>query len=131
MLFELEANNQSANVSRPSVEDTNNSTLAQIAQYVSSTGITYNVTDMEEWLKDKPEIKRSDETNSKTILCMPIFNGQKRIIGVALLINKLMIEVCLLRPYCFVIFFVGIFLSNKYLLNNLEIIKLIEFYCKE
>lgn len=93
MLFELEANNQSANVSRPSVDDTNSSTLAQIAQYVSATGIILNISDVDEWLKDKPDIKRNDETNVKTILCMPIVNGQKRIIGVAQLINKLIVEV--------------------------------------
>ncbi|XP_021693393.1 cGMP-specific 3',5'-cyclic phosphodiesterase isoform X1 [Aedes aegypti] len=109
MIFELGSSSSSAaNISRPSVNDLNSSTLAQIAEYVASTGETLNINDVNEWLKDKPiyhpqqqhtgaqhhptgegqPLGSSDELSAKTILCMPIINGQKTVIGVAQLINK-------------------------------------------
>lgn len=103
MIFELGSSSSSAaNISRPSVNDLNSSTLAQIAEYVASTGETLNINDVNEWLKDKPIYHpqqqqlhsegqpngSSDELSAKTILCMPIINGQKTVIGVAQLINK-------------------------------------------
>ncbi|XP_055587649.1 cGMP-specific 3',5'-cyclic phosphodiesterase isoform X2 [Uranotaenia lowii] len=111
MIFELGGDNSSAaNISRPSVNDLNNSTLAQIAEYVARTGETLNIQDVEEWLKDKPIYHpqqqqiaageghqqqgsgntsgETDELSARTILCMPIVNGQKNVIGVAQLINK-------------------------------------------
>ncbi|KFB44690.1 AGAP004119-PA-like protein [Anopheles sinensis] len=108
MIFELGSSNQSsANIWRPSVSDLNSSMLAQIAEYVAATGETLNISDVGEWLKDKPIYHRQpaqqgpptdgtvattasfDETHSvKSILCMPIINGQKTVIGVAQLINK-------------------------------------------
>uniref|UniRef100_A0A182N5N0 Phosphodiesterase n=1 Tax=Anopheles dirus TaxID=7168 RepID=A0A182N5N0_9DIPT len=109
MIFELGSSHQSsANILRPSVNDLNSSMLAQIAEYVAATGETLNISDVLEWLKDKPICQRQpaapstpapdgtvatadtfDETHSvKSILCMPIINGQKTVIGVAQLINK-------------------------------------------
>ncbi|XP_058464177.1 cGMP-specific 3',5'-cyclic phosphodiesterase isoform X3 [Malaya genurostris] len=121
MIFELGSNSQSAsaNISHPSVNDLNSSTLAQIAEYVASTGETLNINDVNEWLKDKPiyhpqqqqhqqqqqqhqqsqsaatlggagvgQQGSSDELSARTILCMPIVNGQQTVIGVAQLINK-------------------------------------------
>ncbi|XP_053661429.1 cGMP-specific 3',5'-cyclic phosphodiesterase [Anopheles marshallii] len=108
MIFELGSSHQSsANILRPSVSDLNSSMLAQIAEYVAATGETLNISDVLEWLKDKPICQRQaqpvsaagdgtvattasfDETHSvKSILCMPIINGQKTVIGVAQLINK-------------------------------------------
>ncbi|XP_058813126.1 cGMP-specific 3',5'-cyclic phosphodiesterase isoform X2 [Topomyia yanbarensis] len=111
MIFELGSNSQSAaNISHPSVNDLNSSTLAQIAEYVASTGETLNINDVNEWLKDKPiyhpqqqqqpqsatalggagegQPGSSDELCARTILCMPIVNGQQTVIGVAQLINK-------------------------------------------
>ncbi|XP_055618671.1 cGMP-specific 3',5'-cyclic phosphodiesterase isoform X2 [Toxorhynchites rutilus septentrionalis] len=107
MIFELGSNNPSAaNISRPSVNDLNSSTLAQIAEYVASTGDTLNIHDVNEWLKDKPiyhpqqqqqqagndgqqgSSGNPDDLSAKSILCMPIINGQKTVIGVAQLINK-------------------------------------------
>lgn len=107
MIFELGSSSSSAaNISRPSVNDLNSSTLAQIAEYVASTGETLNINDVNEWLKDKPIYHpqqqqhhpegqpngSSDELSAKTILCMPIINGQKTVIGVAQLINKVGVE---------------------------------------
>ncbi|XP_040152060.1 cGMP-specific 3',5'-cyclic phosphodiesterase [Anopheles arabiensis] len=109
MIFELGSSHQSsANILRPSVSDLNSSMLAQIAEYVAATGETLNISDVLEWLKDKSICQRQtvvqqapaadgtvattdsfDETHSvKSILCMPIINGQKTVIGVAQLINK-------------------------------------------
>lgn len=95
MIFELDSINNSANISRPSLDDLNNSILAQIAQHVAISGETLNITNVIEWIKDKPYGKmiQNDPTcsNSKTILCMPIINGQKIVIGVAQLINKVIV----------------------------------------
>uniref|UniRef100_A0AAG5CWJ9 Phosphodiesterase n=1 Tax=Anopheles atroparvus TaxID=41427 RepID=A0AAG5CWJ9_ANOAO len=113
MIFELGSSQQSsANIWRPSVSDLNSSMLAQIAEYVAATGETLNISDVVEWLKDKPiyhpppaaaassqqapptdgtvaTTATFDETHSvQSILCMPIINGQKTVIGVAQLINK-------------------------------------------
>jgi cGMP-specific 3',5'-cyclic phosphodiesterase, invertebrate len=95
-IFELGASTKSAHITRPSIDDLNSSALAQIAEYVASTGEILNISDVNEWLKDKPyhqcttygndDEERTNE--SKSILCMPIVNGQKRVIGVAQLINK-------------------------------------------
>ncbi|XP_055848135.1 cGMP-specific 3',5'-cyclic phosphodiesterase [Episyrphus balteatus] len=89
VLFELGAENQSANISRPSVNDLSNSTLAQIAQYVATTGQTVNISDVREWVRDHNKIHSEGEIDcTKAILCMPIVNAQKIVIGVAQLINK-------------------------------------------
>lgn len=89
MLFELGAQNQSANISRPTLNDLNNSTLAQIAQLVATTGQIINIADINEWLREHTDILPDDEINIiPAILCMPIINGQKNVIGVAQLINK-------------------------------------------
>ena len=89
MLFELGAANQAANISRPSVNDLSNSTLAQIAQYVATTGHTVNIADVREWVQEHNQIKTENEIDCiKAILCMPIVNAQKIVIGVAQLINK-------------------------------------------
>ncbi|XP_055677108.1 cGMP-specific 3',5'-cyclic phosphodiesterase isoform X2 [Lutzomyia longipalpis] len=88
-LFELGAENQVGTVSRPTVEDLQNSTLALIAQMVASTNQILNIENVREWLKDKTALFKNDEAdNIRTILCMPIVNGSKDVIGVAQLINK-------------------------------------------
>ncbi|XP_055375430.1 cGMP-specific 3',5'-cyclic phosphodiesterase isoform X2 [Condylostylus longicornis] len=89
VLFELGRENQAANVSRPSVDDLNNSTLAQIAQCVASTGQTLNIADVREWVREHNQIQSDCEIDStKAILCMPIVNAKKIVVGVAQLINK-------------------------------------------
>ncbi|XP_067619163.1 cGMP-specific 3',5'-cyclic phosphodiesterase isoform X4 [Eurosta solidaginis] len=89
VLFELGASNQSANISRPSVNDLCNSTLAQIAQFVATTGQTVNISDVHEWVREHNQIRTENEIDAaKAILCMPIVNAQKTVIGVAQLINK-------------------------------------------
>lgn len=89
VLFELGADHQSANISRPSVNDLSNSTLAQIAQFVATTGHTVNISDVQEWVLEHNQIRAENEIDTtKAILCMPIVNAQKIVIGVAQLINK-------------------------------------------
>lgn len=90
MLFELGGNDHSANVSRPSMNDLSNSTLAQIAQFVAATSQTVNISDVREWVEEhNNQIKVENEIDCiQSILCMPIVNAQKTVIGVAQLINK-------------------------------------------
>lgn len=100
MLFELDAENELATVSRPTVTDLSCSTLAQIAQTVASTGQLFNIDKMTEWLRAHPDIhvEVGDEvttcaggSNVHSILCMPIVNGQNKVIGVVQLINKVIL----------------------------------------
>ncbi|XP_030375868.1 cGMP-specific 3',5'-cyclic phosphodiesterase [Scaptodrosophila lebanonensis] len=89
VLFELGGEYHAANVSRPSINDLSNSTLAQIAQFVATTGQTVNICDVHEWVRDHNQIRAESEIDStQAILCMPIVNAQKTVIGVAQLINK-------------------------------------------
>lgn len=85
MVFEMENGVQEARVSRPSVSELA-SPLGRIARYVASTGQILNIGDAAIWLR-KGVIDESKEP-IKSILCMPIVNGQRSVIGVAQLINK-------------------------------------------
>lgn len=64
---------------RPSSLDLASSTLAQIAVYAASKGQNLNIGDVRAWLKEKHG--EGDAEYAKTILCMPIINGQRTIIG--------------------------------------------------
>lgn len=89
MTFELGQEGQIANITRPTINDLNTSSLAQIAQLVASTGILFNIVDINEWATEHPEISIDDELKqTQSILCMPIINGQKNVIGVVQLMNK-------------------------------------------
>lgn len=91
MLFELDPNDEVADVSRPTLHDLSDSTLAQIAQNVATTGHLFNITKVSDWLNEHPEIRACDTDTIEqieSILCMPIVNGQKKVIGVVQLINK-------------------------------------------
>lgn len=89
MLFELAEDNQLApHVTRPTVGHLESSTLGQIAIRVASSGQTLNIADLSDWLKRHPEVGGSDSENVKAVLCMPIVDGSKNIIGVTQLIDK-------------------------------------------
>ncbi|KAH8310282.1 hypothetical protein KR044_000444 [Drosophila immigrans] len=89
VLFELGGEYQAANVSRPSITELSTSTLAQIAQFVATTGQTVNICDVHEWVREHNQIRVESEIDSThAMLCMPIVNAQKTVIGVAQLINK-------------------------------------------
>lgn len=89
MTFELGQEGQIANITRPTINDLNTSSLAQIAQLVASTGHIFNIIDLNQWSNEHPEINVDDELKqTQAVLCMPIFNGQKNVIGVVQLINK-------------------------------------------
>ncbi|XP_032305795.1 cGMP-specific 3',5'-cyclic phosphodiesterase isoform X2 [Drosophila ananassae] len=89
VLFELGGEYQAANVSRPSTSELSTSTLAQIAQFVATTGQTVNICDVHEWVREHNQIRAESEIDStQAILCMPIVNAKKTVIGVAQLINK-------------------------------------------
>ncbi|XP_015176353.1 PREDICTED: cGMP-specific 3',5'-cyclic phosphodiesterase isoform X2 [Polistes dominula] len=85
MMFEMDNETQEARVYRPSSNDLS-SPLGQIARYVAVTGQILNIGDVASWLKK--EVVDTEKEPTKSILCMPIANGQRIIIGVAQLINK-------------------------------------------
>lgn len=92
MTFELGQEGQIANITRPTINDLNTSSLAQIAQLVASNGQLFNIIDLNQWSNEHPEINVDDELKqTQAVLCMPIFNGQKNVIGVVQLINKVRI----------------------------------------
>jgi cGMP-specific 3',5'-cyclic phosphodiesterase len=85
-IFELRDDGTKTLVSRPSSFDLQCSTLAQIASYAASTGQILNIGDVRTWLNEQHS--EGDAESARTILCMPIINGQRTLIGVAQLINK-------------------------------------------
>lgn len=85
MVFEMENGKEEARVYRPSAEDLLKP-LGRIAKYVAFSGEILNIGDVASWLK-VPVVETGSEP-ARSILCMPIANGQKDVIGVAQLINK-------------------------------------------
>ncbi|XP_044271443.1 cGMP-specific 3',5'-cyclic phosphodiesterase isoform X2 [Tribolium madens] len=85
-IFELRDGGSNTLVSRPSSFDLQCSTLAQIASFAASTGQILNIGDVKTWLSEQHS--EGDAESARTILCMPILNGQRNLIGVAQLINK-------------------------------------------
>lgn len=88
MVFEMKNETQEARVCRPTTIDLS-SPLGRIARYVASTGLILNIGDVAMWLKRGVLDNENDPI--KSILCMPIVNGQRIVIGVAQLINKVYI----------------------------------------
>ncbi|XP_014291303.1 cGMP-specific 3',5'-cyclic phosphodiesterase isoform X1 [Halyomorpha halys] len=86
-VFELRSASQKADVYNPTVSDLGKSKLAQIAKYVATTGQILNIGDVSSWMNEDVTGK-GDSVVARCILCMPIINGQKQVIGVAQLINK-------------------------------------------
>ncbi|XP_043266143.1 cGMP-specific 3',5'-cyclic phosphodiesterase-like [Colletes gigas] len=84
-IFEMDNKSEEAKVYRPSGGDLA-SPLGQIARYVALTGQILNIGDVATWLKK--DVIQSGNEPIKSILCMPIVNGQRTVIGVAQLINK-------------------------------------------
>lgn len=85
-VFELRAAGTQSLVSRPSSFDLQSSTLAQIASYAAHTSQILNIADVRAWLTEQHT--EGDAESARTILCMPIINNEKHLIGVAQLINK-------------------------------------------
>jgi cGMP-specific 3',5'-cyclic phosphodiesterase len=86
-VFELRAAAEEALVFRPNQGELDKSRLAQIARYVAATGQILNIGDVSTWMNQET-LEDEDGFATKSILCMPIVNGQKTVIGVAQLINK-------------------------------------------
>ncbi|KZC14616.1 PREDICTED: cGMP-specific 3',5'-cyclic phosphodiesterase-like [Dufourea novaeangliae] len=84
-IFEMDNKSEEAKIYRPSGSDLS-SPLGQIARYVAFTGQILNIGDVSTWLKK--DVIQSGNELIKSILCMPIVNGQRTVIGVAQLINK-------------------------------------------
>ncbi|XP_047112368.1 cGMP-specific 3',5'-cyclic phosphodiesterase, partial [Schistocerca piceifrons] len=86
-VFELRLADEEARVLRPDQSQLDRWPLAQIARYVAGTGQILNIGDVSSWMNQ--EVREDDDDFvARSILCMPIANGQKTVIGVAQLINK-------------------------------------------
>ncbi|XPM56126.1 MAG: GAF domain-containing protein [Leptolyngbya sp. IPPAS B-1204] len=59
-----------------------------IAGYVASTGQTLNISNAYEDPRFDPSVDQRTGYRTRTILCMPVFNSNKTLIGVTQLINK-------------------------------------------
>lgn len=95
MIFDIAQDCHTPTISRPTINDLNTSSLAQIAQVVASTSQLFNIVDVTQWAHEHPEILPTvddelKETNA--VLCMPIINAQKNVIGVVQFINKVRIS---------------------------------------
>ncbi|CRK92094.1 CLUMA_CG005663, isoform A [Clunio marinus] len=89
-IFEMGGSDIIANINRPSIEDINSSIFAQIALHVAKTGEILNINDTADWLKNHPGYHCDSEDishESKCILCMPIVDGQRRVIGVLVYVH--------------------------------------------
>ncbi|XP_045506453.1 cGMP-specific 3',5'-cyclic phosphodiesterase-like [Colias croceus] len=66
------------------------STLASIALAVAQSNKALNISDVDEWRSENGMTNKEcdDAANVRTMLCMPIVNANKDVIGVAQLINK-------------------------------------------
>ncbi|XP_073963396.1 cGMP-specific 3',5'-cyclic phosphodiesterase-like isoform X2 [Choristoneura fumiferana] len=88
-LFELGAK-QSRTTLTPRHD--NQSTLACIALAVARTNKALNISEVSEWRQENGMVlldsSNDDAANVRTMLCMPIVNANKDVIGVAQLINK-------------------------------------------
>ncbi|XP_014216594.1 cGMP-specific 3',5'-cyclic phosphodiesterase isoform X2 [Copidosoma floridanum] len=85
MVFEMENETQEAKVYRPTNGDLT-SPLGRIARYVAATGQILNIGDVASW--SRRQVFQVGVEPTRSILCMPIVNGQRSVIGVAQLINK-------------------------------------------
>lgn len=101
MIFDIAQDSHTPTISRPTINDLNTSSLAQIAQLVASTSQLFNISgDITQWTKEHPEIMLDDELQgTQAVLCMPIINAQKSVIGVSQFINKVGIFV-LFYEFC-------------------------------
>lgn len=95
MIFDIAQDCHTPTISRPTINDLNTSSLAQIAQVVASTSQLFNIVDVIHWSREHPEILSTvddelKETNA--VLCMPIINAQKSVIGVVQFINKVCVS---------------------------------------
>lgn len=67
-------------------QDIKTSRRARIAKYVATTGEVLNLSNVAEWFGE--DLEDRDGFVPRTMLSLPIFNGQRTVIGVAQLINK-------------------------------------------
>lgn len=89
MIFDIAQDCHTPTISRPTINDLNTSSLAQIAQLVASTSQLFNIIDVTQWSQEHPDVPIDDELKqTQAVLCMPIINAQKSVIGVVQFINK-------------------------------------------
>ncbi|XP_031641164.1 cGMP-specific 3',5'-cyclic phosphodiesterase [Contarinia nasturtii] len=89
LIFDIAQDSHTPTIARPTINDLNTSSLAQIAQVVAATSQLFNIIDIIQWAREHPEIPVDDELKeTQAVLCMPIINAQKSVIGVVQFINK-------------------------------------------
>lgn len=60
---------------------------------VASTSQLFNIIDVSKWAAEHPDIPVDDELKqTQAVLCMPIINAQKSVIGVVQFIDKVRIN---------------------------------------
>ncbi|XP_046371540.1 cGMP-specific 3',5'-cyclic phosphodiesterase-like isoform X2 [Haliotis rufescens] len=89
MAFYLNAKDRE-NVLEPSQKDLSKSKTAEIAKFVVMQGTAVNIPDLEiDGRFGKGPCMDPDGFHIRSVLCMPVFNSDKKIIGVTQLMNKL------------------------------------------
>ncbi|XP_077864639.1 cGMP-specific 3',5'-cyclic phosphodiesterase-like [Saccoglossus kowalevskii] len=88
MAFDLLAKNKNTEVKEPSKDTMAWTTENGIAKHVATTGETLNIEDAENDKRFPVGIDPGTDFKPRTLLCMPIYNSEHKIIGVTQLLNK-------------------------------------------
>lgn len=89
MIFDIAQDSHTPTICRPTINDLSTKSLAQIAQLVASTSQLFNIIDVTQWASEHPDIPVDDELKkTQAVLCMPVINAQKHVIGVVQFIDK-------------------------------------------
>jgi len=86
--WELQADGSMRMYSTSDDREMSESRRARVARYVATTREVLNLSNVTSWLGEEREYEESDGFVPHNMLCVPIFNGQRDVIGVAQLINK-------------------------------------------
>ncbi|XP_041368878.1 cGMP-specific 3',5'-cyclic phosphodiesterase-like isoform X2 [Gigantopelta aegis] len=88
MAFYLDAKDKEK-IKTPGKQELSESRTAQIAQFVVANGKSVNISDLElDGRFGEGPFVEADGFHTRSILCMPIFNSDTKIIGVTCLMNK-------------------------------------------
>lgn len=110
LIFDIAQDCHTPTISRPTINDLNTSSLAQIAQLVATNCQLFNIIDVTQWAGEHPEIPVDDELKqTQAVLCMPIINAQKSVIGVVQFIDKVCtVILSFLQIYLYYVMFIYI-----------------------
>ncbi|CAH1783001.1 unnamed protein product [Owenia fusiformis] len=80
------------NIKNPSTKDLESWNNAEIARHVATTGEILNIPDIEvdaKWGKNQKVMNDYPEFKTRSLLCLPIYSSEHKVIGVAQVINKI------------------------------------------